>query len=98
MEYKSTAHRKSLLLYYLIFVCKYRKNLLVVSGEEVKRIFEGIAAKSDFSFEALEGDHDPVHGLVKSQPHLNFRLFGGGPQESTFQFWQRHEKELQTHF
>lgn len=77
MESESTAHRKSLLLYYLIFVCKYRKNLLVVSGGKVKRFFEGIAAKSDCSFEALEGDHNHVHGLVKSLPHLNFRLFGG---------------------
>jgi len=39
-------------------VCKYRKKLLLSYGEEVKRIFEKIAARSDFSFEAeavLEG-------------------------------------------
>ena len=39
-------------------MCKYRKKLLLSYGEEVKRIFEKIAARSDFSFEAeavLEG-------------------------------------------
>jgi len=99
MEYESTAHRKYLLLSHLIFVCKYRKKLLVVYGEEVKRIFEGIAAKSDFSFESLEVDHDHVHGLVKSQPHLSpLAIVRRLKQASTFQLWQRHEKELQTHF
>lgn len=99
MESESTAHRKDLLLSHLIFVCKYRKKLLVVYGEEVKRIFEGIAAKSDCSFEALEVDHDHVHGLVKSQPHLSpLAIVRRWKQESTFQHRLRHEKELQTHF
>jgi putative transposase len=52
MEYESTAHARYLLLSHLIFVCKDRKKLLVVYGEETKQIFEEIAATSDFSFEA----------------------------------------------
>ena len=58
MEYESQAHAKYLLLYHLILVCKYRKKLLLCYGEELKRIFEKSAARSDFSFEAeavLEG-------------------------------------------
>lgn len=71
MEYESTAHAKYLLLYHLIFVWKYRKKLLIVYGEEMKQIFEEIAATSDFSFEALEVDQDHLHCLVKSKPGLS---------------------------
>ena len=52
MEYEFQAHTTYLLLSHLILVCKYRKKLLLSYGEEVKRIFEKIAARSDFSFEA----------------------------------------------
>ena len=52
MEYEPTAHAKHLILYHVIFVCKYRKKLLIPYGEEVKQIFEEIASRSDFSFEA----------------------------------------------
>jgi len=35
----------------LIFVCQDRKKLLISYGNEVKQVFEEIAARSDFSFE-----------------------------------------------
>ena len=71
MEYESTAHAKYLILYHLIFVCKYRKKLLVVYGEEMKQIFEEIAATSDFSFETLEVDQDHLHCLGIRKPVLS---------------------------
>ena len=52
MEYSAKNHAKFLILYHLIFVCKYRKKLLIRYGDETKRIFEDIATRSDFSFEA----------------------------------------------
>jgi putative transposase len=48
MEYESTAYAKFLLLSHLIFVCQYRKRLLLASGAEVKQIFQKIAEQSDF--------------------------------------------------
>ena len=99
MDYESTAHAKYLILYHLIFVCKYRKKLLVAYGQEVKQIFEEIATKSDFSFEALEVEQDHLHCLVKSNPRLSpLAIVRRLKQESTFRLWQRHEKELQRHF
>ena len=71
MEYESQAHAKYLLLSHLILVCKYRKKLLLSYGEEMKRIFEKIAARSDFSFEALEVDQDHIHCLITSGPCLS---------------------------
>lgn len=58
MDYQSKNHAKFLILYHLIFVCKYRKKLLIFYGNEVKRMFEEIAVHSDFSFVALEVDQD----------------------------------------
>jgi len=49
----------------------YRKKLLILYGDEVKTLFEEIAARSDFSFETLEVDQDHIHCLVKSEPRLS---------------------------
>ena len=54
MDYQSKSHAKFLILSHLIFVCNYRKKLLIHFGNETKGIFEGIAAHSDFSLETLE--------------------------------------------
>ncbi|WP_201378828.1 transposase [Ktedonobacter sp. SOSP1-85] len=62
-------------------MCKYRKKLLIFSGNEVKQGFEEIAAHSDYSFEALEVDQDPIHSLVKSEPRM--RTAGHRPQTET---------------
>jgi len=79
----------------LIFVCKYRKKLLISSGNEVKQLFEEIAARSDFSFETLEVDQDHIHCLVKSEPRISpLAMVRKLKQESTIQLWQRHEKAL----
>jgi putative transposase len=51
MDYQSKNHAKFLILSHLICVCKYRKQLLLSYGNEVKQVFEEIAARSDFSFE-----------------------------------------------
>jgi REP-associated tyrosine transposase len=92
MEYEPTAHAKYLTLYHLIFVCKSRKKLLVVYGEE-------IAATSDFSFEALEVDQDNLHCLVKSKPVLSpVAIVRGLKQESAWCIWKIHEQALQGQF
>lgn len=43
MEYVSENHSKHLLMVHLIFVVKYRKNLLIKFGEEMKQILHDIA-------------------------------------------------------
>ena len=99
MDDQSKNHATFLLLYHVIFVCKYRKKLLVSYGSAVKKLFEEIAARSDFSFEALEVDQDHIHCLVKSEPRISpLTIVRRLKQESTTQLWQRYEKELKKHF
>ena len=95
MDYATKKHGKFLILYHLIFVCKYRKKLLVVYGDEVKQLFEEIATRSDFSFEALEVDQDHVHCLVKSEPGIApLAIVRRLKQESTVRLWQKPEQAL----
>ena len=70
MDYSSKNHARFLLLSHLIFVCKYRKRLLIRYGDETKKIVEGIAAKSDVSCETMEVDQDHIHCLVKSEARM----------------------------
>ncbi|WP_126579525.1 IS200/IS605 family transposase [Tengunoibacter tsumagoiensis] len=99
MDYDTQNHGKFLILYHLIFVCKYRKKLLTLYGDEAKGIFESIATHSDFSFETMEVDQDHIHSLVKSGPRISpLAIVRRLKQESTVQLWLRHERELSRHF
>ena len=99
MDYQSKNHVKFLILYHLIFVCKYRKKLLVFYGDKVKQLFEDMATRSDFAFEALEVDQDHIHCLVKSEPRISpLTIVRRLKRESTVQLWQRHEKALEKQF
>ncbi len=98
MDDESKNHAKFLILYQLIGVCKYRKKLLNSYGDVTKALFEEIAASSDFSIEQMEVDQDHLHCLVKSEPRISpLASVRKLKQESTFQLWQRHEKELKQH-
>jgi len=80
-------------------VCKYRKKLLIRYGDEVKKLFEEIAASSDFSFETREVDQDHIHCLVKSEPRISpAAIVRKLKQESTFRLWKIYGAELKRHF
>ena len=99
MDDQSKSHAKLLILSHLIFVCTYRKKLLIHFGNETKGIFAGIAANSDFSMETLEVDQDHIHCLVQSEPRISpLAIVRKLKQESTVQLWKMHEKELKRHF
>lgn len=47
MDYTCKNHSKYLLTVHLIFVCKYRKKLLISLGEQIKNIFNNIAKEKE---------------------------------------------------
>ena len=71
MDHLSKNHARVLILSHLIFVCNYRKKLRIPDGDEMNQLFEEIAARSDFSFEALEVDQDHLHCMVTSEPRIS---------------------------
>ena len=58
-NYITTNRSKHYLKCHLIFVCKYRKKLLVGQlNDDIKQIFQSIADGSDFEIEVMETDKD----------------------------------------
>ena len=53
---------------HLIFVCKYRKSLLIKYGNQIKQILSDIAEEKDFEIMEMEVDKDHIHLLVNYNP------------------------------
>ena len=71
-EYFSKNHSKFLIKYHIIFVCKYRKQLLVgIIEHDMKKIMRHISEMSDFDIEVMETDKDHLHLMVRSDPKLS---------------------------
>ncbi len=99
MEYRSSNHSKFLLLFHTIFVCKYRKKLLIKLGDEIKDIIMDISAESDFDIETMEVDVDHIHLLINSVPKLSpLSIVKKLKQMSTHRIWINNKVLLRKHF
>ena len=71
MQYVSENHSKYLLVVNLIFVVKYRRNLLVKFGDEIKQIFYDITDEKNISIVEMEVDKNHIHLLVHYKPTMS---------------------------
>jgi len=100
-NYISTNRSKHYLKCYLIFVCKYRKKLLVNQlKNDMKQLLLNIASKSDFEIEVFESDIDHIHFLIRYIPRLSITsIVRKLKQESTYHIWRsQHRNYLFGHF
>lgn len=99
MEYISENHSKHLLICHLIFVCKYRKKLLLKVGNDIKTEIESIANHYGWQIIEQEIDQDHIHILIRYSPKWSIleivRLL---KQLTTYRMWQKHNKYLSQHF
>lgn len=99
MEYISENHSKHLLMCHLIFVCKYRKKLLLKIGDDIKTEIESIANHYGWQIIEKEIDQDHIHILIRYSPKWSIleivRLL---KQLTTYRMWQKHNKYLSQHF
>ncbi|RAK13847.1 putative transposase [Anoxybacillus vitaminiphilus] len=99
MEYISENHSKYLLMCHLIFVCKYRKKLLLKVGDDIKTEIESIANHYGWQIIEQEIDQDHIHILIRYSPKWSIleivRLL---KQLTTYRMWQKHNKYLSQHF
>ena len=72
-DYRTTKHRKFLIQYHVILVCKYRKQLMLKCGRLIKCYLEIYATKTNVEVEVAEVDRDHIHMLV-SINSLDFNL------------------------
>jgi len=99
-NYVSTNRSKHYLKCHLIFVCKYRKKLLVGDlDNDMKSILLSITEKSDFEIEVFESDIDHIHFLIRYIPRLSVTsIVRKLKQESTIAIWQKHKNILSKNF
>lgn len=99
-NYISTNRSKHYLKCHLIFVCKYRKPILVGQlNDDIKQIFQSIANVSDFEIEVMESDIDHIHFLIRYIPRLSIaQIVRRLKQESTRQLWLSHHNTLRQYY
>lgn len=99
-NYVSTNRSKHYLKCHLIFVCKYRKKLLVGDlDNDMKSIMQSITSKADFEIEVFESDIDHIHFLIRYIPRLSVTsIVRKLKQESTIAIWQKHKNILSKNF
>ena len=93
MGYVSENHSKYLLMVHLIFVVKYRRNLLVKFGDEIKQIFYDIADEKNISIVEMEVDKNHIHLLVHYKPNMSvLDIVRWFKQISTYRIWRKMKK------
>lgn len=98
-NYKSKNHSKFILTYHIIFVCKYRKKLLIKYGEDVKQIMHDISKRYDFDIKEMEVDKDHIHMMISSVPKISpLQIVRVLKQQSTIQMWRRYASELKKQY
>ncbi len=95
MKYDTLTHSKFLLMYHVIFVCKYRKTILEPISEELKQIIYDISKESDFEILEMETDKDHIHFVIKSEPKVSvLAIVRRLKQESTIRLWKTQKEYL----
>ena len=92
MSYISDSHRKFSIKYHIIFVCKYRKQLLARKdiGEFMKAEMIRISNNSNFKIETMEVDNDHIHLLIDSVANISAtQIVRKLKQESTISVWKQ---------
>lgn len=80
---------------HLIFVTKYRKQLLNRYGDQIKQTLNDIAEEKDFGITEMEVDKDHIHLLVSYNPTQSIldivRLL---KQMSTYRIWRQSSNHI----
>jgi putative transposase len=99
MDYISKNHSKFLLMCHLIFVCKYRKNLLIRLGDRIKELIKDISYRYNFEIVEMEVDKNHIHLLISYDAKTSVleivRLL---KQMTTYHIWKEQDEYLSQHF
>lgn len=99
MDYVSENHSKYLLMVHLIFVVKYRRNLLIKFRDDIKQIFYDIATEKDIVIVEMKVDKNHIHLLVHYKPTMSvLDLVRWFKQISTYRLWRNNIMELAKFF
>ena len=94
MEYKSKNRHKFLLKCNLIFVCKYRRNILSGSlSEYIKQKCVEISENANFEIETIETDKNHIHFMISYPPSTRVSsIVRKLKQGTTYYAWKKFPK------
>ena len=71
--WKSKNRHKYLLQYHIIFVCKYRKKLLVSRqiSDDIKQFSDEICQRHSEIIRHMETDKDHIHYMIETEPTMS---------------------------
>ena len=100
MNYFTKNHSKFLLMYHIIFVVKYRQNIIDFFKEDIKEIFIEISKKYNFKILEIETDKDHIHLLIQADPKISpLQIVRILKQISTYKLWKIYgEKNMKKFF
>lgn len=95
MDYISKNHSKYMIMTHLIFVCKYRKHLLIEFGVEVKELIYNISKEKGVDIIEMEVDKDHIHILISQSPkHSILEIVRWFKQISTYRIWRQNNNHV----
>lgn len=99
--YKSNSHSRFLLQYHLIFICKYRKKLLMNQHviTDVKNLSSEICKRHNVVIHYMEVDKDHIHYMIETTPNINLADFVKTMKSYiTYHIWQKYWYSLKRLF
>ena len=90
--WKSKNRHKYLLQYHLIFVCKYRKQLLIPEiSEDIKQMSYEICKKHNIIIKEMETDKNHIHYMIETEPTISIsKIVNLLKSYTTFHIWEKH--------
>jgi putative transposase len=95
--WKSKNRHKYLLQYHIIFVCKYRKKLLISKqiSDDIKQFSYEICQRHNVIIRYMETDKDHIHFLAGYDPTDRVcDMVKIIKQETTYYLWKKHNRFL----
>ena len=99
--WKSKNRHKYLLQYHILFVCKYRKKLLVSKQivDDIKQFSYEICQKHKVIIRYMETDKDHIHYMIETEPTMSIsKSVNLIKSHTTYRIWERYPNYLRKHF
>ena len=99
--WKSKHRHKYLLLYHIIFVCKYRKKLLVSRqiSDDIKQFSYEICQRHSVIIRYMETDKDHIHYMIETEPTMSIsKIVNLMKSYTTYHIWKRYPQYLRKQF
>jgi putative transposase len=99
--WKAKNRHKYLLQYHIIFVCKYRKKLLVSKqiSDDIKQFSYEICQRHKVVIKYMETDKDHIHYMIETEPTMSVsKIVNLMKSYTTYHIWKSYPNYLRKQF